>query len=242
MAEIGPAKFGHPISAVTFDLYNTLLVSEPVIDHTALSARVFSRSLQADGLEMDIESAARMFTTAFDRSSKDGLTYFEHRISTFLASRRINAPTIAVQKYAADILDSWEARWKLVDDAIRVISTLKKNNIAVALISNFDHFPHVQRVVDRVRLSSLMDAIVVSSEIGFDKPDKRIFQHALTLLGVEPANALHIGDDIVDIKGALGAGMSAVRIDHSGVFDSIGVGDDVPAIRSLSELHAIVGI
>lgn len=57
------------------------------------------------------------------------------------------------------------------------------------------HFPH----------------IVISAEVGHEKPDPRIFECALKLTGVPASEALFVGDRIeTDIAGAKAAGMRAI--------------------------------
>lgn len=55
------------------------------------------------------------------------------------------------------------------------------------------------------------DHIIVSGEIGIQKPDPGIFLEACRRLNVEPAEAVHVGDLYGrDVIGALKAGMQAV--------------------------------
>jgi FMN phosphatase YigB (HAD superfamily) len=61
--------------------------------------------------------------------------------------------------------------WERANDAIQVISSLKRRGTAVGLVTNFDHYPFIRELVDRLGLNSLIDAIVISSEVGSDKPD-----------------------------------------------------------------------
>ncbi|MBT4126227.1 MAG: HAD hydrolase-like protein [Chloroflexi bacterium] len=49
-----------------------------------------------------------------------------------------------------------------------------------------------------------------------------MFQHALSALQVAPEEALHVGDDTVDVEGARGIGTQVVHIDHTGVSGSSG--------------------
>ena len=52
--------------------------------------------------------------------------------------------------------------------------------------------------------------IVISEDVGFEKPDPSIFRYAASLLAVQPETCLHVGDDFEkDIVGALGCGMLA---------------------------------
>jgi len=57
-----------------------------------------------------------------------------------------------------------------------------------------------------------IDTAVISAEVGMEKPDPRIFHHACERLGVEPAAALHVGDDVEDdVAGARAAGCAALH-------------------------------
>ena len=57
-------------------------------------------------------------------------------------------------------------------------------------------------------------AIVDSGVVGFTKPDPRIFQHALELVGADPLRTVHIGDAYeFDVRGARGAGIRPVLVD-----------------------------
>jgi len=61
-------------------------------------------------------------------------------------------------------------------------------------------------------LRSRPDFAVFSSEVGFRKPDPRIFERALEALGVAPENALFVGDRLYeDVRGAGELGMTTVQ-------------------------------
>ena len=53
--------------------------------------------------------------------------------------------------------------------------------------------------------------VVISENVGREKPDPRIFEHALDLAGVPASEALFVGDRIeTDVAGAKAAGMRAI--------------------------------
>ena len=57
---------------------------------------------------------------------------------------------------------------------------------------------------------------VAASQIGSAKPDAAIFHAACRELGVNPADAVYVGDDVLlDIKGAQQAGLRAVWLNRS---------------------------
>lgn len=60
-------------------------------------------------------------------------------------------------------------------------------------------------------LENYFKAVIVSDGLGYRKPDKRIFHHALKLAGANQKNSLMIGDDYeADIIGARKVGMDQI--------------------------------
>lgn len=55
----------------------------------------------------------------------------------------------------------------------------------------------VVKVIDNLKLNKYFDFVIASSLVGYEKPNKLIYEQALKLAGnVRPENALHIGDDV----------------------------------------------
>ena len=77
-------------------------------------------------------------------------------------------------------------------------------------------------VIDRLVLVGhggfeLFDPIVISSEVGADKPDAWIFQQALTEARCAAGRSLHVGDDPqADWQGAKEAGLQVFRLERPG--------------------------
>ncbi|MFZ6032657.1 MULTISPECIES: HAD family hydrolase [unclassified Melioribacter] len=76
------------------------------------------------------------------------------------------------------------------------------NEYLLALISNY--YGNIEIVLKELSIKKYFAFIVDSAVIGFRKPDPKIFQFALNELGVNPNNAVMIGDsynnDIVPAK------------------------------------------
>jgi putative hydrolase of the HAD superfamily len=62
-------------------------------------------------------------------------------------------------------------------------------------------------------LASQIDHVLISGELGLQKPDAAIFHRALACAGVEAKDACMIGDDpVADIEGATAAGIAAIMV------------------------------
>ncbi len=71
-------------------------------------------------------------------------------------------------------------------------------------------------------LEDQIDAIVLSSNVGVKKPDKRIFEIILGRLNVDPENCAFVGDSFKDdITGALNAGIEPVFLTTSKIFQHV---------------------
>jgi putative hydrolase of the HAD superfamily len=72
----------------------------------------------------------------------------------------------------------------------------------------------IQRLkLDRTGLADCFDAVIISGEIGVGKPAQGGFTRVLSDLGVEPEEAVMVGDSWErDVQGALGAGLGAVWV------------------------------
>lgn len=71
-------------------------------------------------------------------------------------------------------------------------------------------------------LDRYIQRMIISDEIGIQKPDVRLFRYAERETGALPENSIMIGDNLKnDIQGALDAGWRAIYYDRKGkVFDS----------------------
>lgn len=102
-----------------------------------------------------------------------------------------------------------EKAWHLCDpDAEKVFQALRKAGVRVAVVSNFD--TRLRPLLRALNCDHWFDAVAVSAEVEAEKPNPTIFLKACDLLGVNPEDAVHVGDDRRnDIWGARDAGCDA---------------------------------
>ena len=124
-----------------------------------------------------------------------------------------------------------ENTWRVFDEVLDVIQTLKEKNIYIAIISNWDS--RLLNLCKNLGLDKYFDAIHVSALVGFAKPDSRIFQKALDEAGVLPKDAIHVGDSLEDdYYGSREAGIMPLFLDRDNACDY----PDFKRISSLKEI------
>src|SRR5262249_15400979 len=99
-------------------------------------------------------------------------------------------------------------------------------------------YGNLRHVLDHEGLLSLFHVVIDSREVGFDKPDARIFAAACRALGVEPRRVAHVGDSYPrDVVGARPAGPAPGWF-APGHRRPAARDDGVVRVRSLDELEA----
>lgn len=92
---------------------------------------------------------------------------------------------------------------------------LQRSGFRLGVVSNSDG--RAEEGLAAAGLLPFFEVVIDSQVVGFEKPDPRIFQAALARLGLEPEEALYVGDIYeVDVVGARRAGMDVVLLDPAG--------------------------
>ncbi|MEU6992251.1 HAD-IA family hydrolase [Streptomyces sp. NPDC046465] len=102
--------------------------------------------------------------------------------------------------------------WQPYADAAEVLAGLRERGIGVAVVSNIGW--DLRPVFRAHGLDRYVDAYVLSYEHGISKPDRRLFALACAALGVDPRDALMVGDDRRADGGAAGLGCAVHFVDH----------------------------
>lgn len=107
----------------------------------------------------------------------------------------------------------YEKNWILFDDAKEVLEYLK-NKYKLVILSNGDG-KQQRKKIEYTGLDKYFSYIVISSEVGYSKPEKEIFEIACKMVNSKPENCIMIGDKYkVDIEGSLNAGMYGIWINR----------------------------
>ncbi len=102
--------------------------------------------------------------------------------------------------------------WELYPEVIEVLTTLRER-YRLGIISNFDG--RLRPILANLGVLDFFEHVVISSEVGADKPDPWIYTRALQLAGIAPGEAAHAGDDpVADWQGARDAGLRSFELDR----------------------------
>lgn len=207
------------LKVITFDAGNTLIrLADPVGVTYARVAKRFGADLDPIGLDQGFRVAWKTVPRLPDLPGPrpdDGRSWWHDVVSkTFEAAGAEVEPfdhffDAVYREFALPGI------WRLEPGALGLLQDLRGAGFRLGIISNFDLRLH--EILKHVGVSSLFEQIVVSSQVGADKPSPRIFEEALRRFQVEPAELLHVGDDkVADGDGAQALGMQTFILGFAG--------------------------
>jgi putative hydrolase of the HAD superfamily len=125
---------------------------------------------------------------------------------------------------------------RLYDDAIGFLERLRSRGIKIAIVSNCTE--HTRRLLTELGIAAIVDALVLSCEVGAAKPAAEIFRYALDQLDV-PADAAVFVDELPDYcAGAVALGITTAQIVR-GELDGKVPAAGTTVVRSLTEVEAM---
>jgi FMN phosphatase YigB (HAD superfamily) len=133
------------------------------------------------------------------------------------------------------MLDIYQPVDHIPDDVIPTLERLRSEGYKLAIVSNRNR-PFTDLLV-KLGLQDVVDFSLASGEIGYWKPDSRVFLHAASVAGVTPDQVAYVGDNyFADAQGAHGAGMIPVLIDPNGLFPDA----DYLRIKTIGDLPRVL--
>lgn len=128
---------------------------------------------------------------------------------------QFNIDSIDPLKMNEKYLELMPLQTKLFPDVVATLDYLKKRRYQMHIITNgFSEVQH--RKIESSGLKPYFSRIFISEEIQAPKPDRRIFEYALTSCNARKSRSLMIGDNWdTDIVGAMNYGISQAYINNS---------------------------
>ena len=99
------------------------------------------------------------------------------------------------------------------EPAVAALLAALRKRFKLGLLSNYPDGLAIRKSMDRMRLTTHFDSVVVSGDLGLVKPHPDTFAASLRELGTSPEETLFVGDNwLADVQGAKRAGMPMVHI------------------------------
>ncbi|MEO7121874.1 MAG: HAD family hydrolase [Lacisediminihabitans sp.] len=244
------ARESPAFSVVLFDLDDTLFAH----NSSALTGLNSYRALLGTPFaDQDEISAARHWQHLEDehyrRYLSGELSYTEQRrerAKGFAAQHGMTLDDGEADAWYNGYFAEYEKAWMLYGDALACLSELASAGVRLGIITNGDLTFQTNKI-ERLGLLPLFEYVVTSGELGYAKPDARIYEHACSLFGIEASRAAYVGDRLrTDAIGAAGAGLTGVWLDRHGAATVTEImaarASGVPIIRTLAELPAAIGV
>jgi len=106
--------------------------------------------------------------------------------------------------------------WQVFDDVLETLELLKKMNIKLGVISNWD--TRLMKILKDVDLFDKFEQVTISSDVGHEKPSPKIFMIAAKNLEVSLNSSIYVGDSPEkDVVAANNAGMKGILISRDRV-------------------------
>ena len=136
----------------------------------------------------------------------------------------------------------WRPAYSPLASAQALLDALRGRGIRTGLVAN--SWPDPARLlradVEAFGLADRLDVLVFSEEAGARKPQPEIFLRALEQLGVEPENAIFVGDRLeTDVSGAAQLGMTTVQALWFRADDTPGIEPDFMAFTPMDVLNLV---
>jgi putative hydrolase of the HAD superfamily len=217
------------VAGVTFDFWETLFMDTPELDRRRdeLRCQGLQENLGELGVDVSFEDLAdglRASTPWLANIWKEGgqvstLEQIRYIVNHATKNRGIllTDPEALLRLEESYWSPSLTAPATLNAEAPEVFQRLHGRSLKIGLICNTGRGPgHALReLMRREGVLDYFDATVFSDELGYGKPNPRIFLTAAERLELEPSNILHVGDNVEnDVRGAQSAGMKTLLFEY----------------------------
>ena len=122
---------------------------------------------------------------------------------------------VAEHPQRRELIEAFHRRWPEmlageIPGTVDVLADLRAAGVRLVALSNWsaEMFPVAR---ERFDFLAWFEGIVISGDVGVNKPDRRIFEHLAQRLGIEPEESVFVDDSPANIDAATDLGFFAIR-------------------------------
>jgi len=232
------------VKAVLFDLFDTLVILEDEDEwHDQCLTKMYGY-LSDNGLKSAFAEFRQAYFKAIDQIDEETARslkepHFKKYLVRTLAQIDLDASEndAFVSGAVREFCREFKRHVKLDPEAIKVLQYISAK-YKTGLISNLTFSESARELLVEYELSDFFDTIIVSGDVNLRKPNPEIFKLALKDLGVDPSQAIFVGDTLeTDISGSRKAGMVPIHIQRKTHRNS-----SIKSYRTITSLEQVLRI
>lgn len=231
------------IDWILFDLDGTLRHNQPD------GLQTFYNFAREHGLSLDeqAERAARRWNFSYWASSeelkRDSRLAGDDRVGLYQRYTRRHLEQLGAQDDLDELaeqlygrmVEEYEPEDHVPANVLPTLEELRNRGYRLGLLTNRNRLR--QETISRLSLEGAFEFTVAAGDVGWWKPDPRIFNYVVEQAGASPESSAYIGDNpYADVAGAHAAGLHPILVDPYNLFPQA----DCPVIKELGELPQLL--
>ena len=203
------------IEAVTFDLWDTLVYTR---NYGEFRLPALNSLLMVNGVLLDDDELNEAYMTGWRHSRHVIRDEGNRHVQTAeIVDRVLSEVGLVDPPNRDEIVRMYEEAVLMDPPGLKegVTETLAalhgRYRLGLVSVTGVSAGRLMRGILEKQGVLAYFEALAFSDEVGYVKPDPRLFMAALEALGVEPGKAVHVGDSVKsDVLGAKYAGMKTV--------------------------------
>lgn len=230
------------IKAVFFDIYGTIADFFPPKEEIQINAaEKFNITLDKDKI-VDAYKLANNFLVKQNSifpirkmNDEEKLNFFSEYEKIIIDNSGSNVD-VGVAKNIWIEITKQKYDLKIFPDLIQCINELRDMGLILGLISNINMSG--KKIAEKLGVSSYFNYVFTSEDLGYEKPNKMIFEKSLDIAKLTPSEVVFIGDQVEsDILGAKNANILPILLDRYNNYENY---SEVIKINDLFQLQEII--
>ena len=168
---------------------------------------VYERAVLLGLRDLGAEVTDEEYAAAYDELRRAQAGSFRDTLADRFLPEPVDRDTVTehVSRYWANEPEA------LLPDVRPCLEALRDAGYLLAVVANQPS--EVREAMERDQLDAFFSWMGISDDLGLEKPDPRIFAHAVETIGAEPGHCAMVGDRLdYDVRAAKAAGMRAVWV------------------------------
>lgn len=207
--------------AILFDLDGTIITSETIAEQAWQEA---CSPIIKNNKEIDIQKLLKRINENAESFWNDPVKNEQGRKNIFRARTQIVETALSSMGITDGVLASEiAAQYSVVKDKLTqffpnteaVLEKLKEHKVELLILTNGE--AEIQRgKIRKFKLNRYFTTFLIEGEMGYGKPDSRVYQKALARIAVNASETWMVGNDLLhDLSGAKELGIFSIWCDYT---------------------------